>query len=166
MWQKKVKEIAAEHNMEIHEINSMIHIIHPRPLSDDIKKTFSELIPNHTCNFIEGPKNATITNITFISLKYRIITEIQQDNRKIILKIVIPTENIEAFFEDASIILRADGYFDSWTMISYDNSFNKTGYYITRSSNKRNTIIQKDEITDLIITLKTTNSVEEFLKQL
>ncbi|RKY82667.1 hypothetical protein DRQ07_00660 [candidate division KSB1 bacterium] len=164
MWQKRIKELAAKHNMEIHSEESVIYFIHPRKLDKSVKAKFEKEIPfNYTCEFIERFKSSTQIML-FSLLTEKGIFTVNQTKRVLTIRGNF-LENPEALFTKINKILHSDGYFDSWTFISGD--FKRTGYFfIPDNQLDRDTIIQKDEITNLIISLKTAKTVDEFLKQI
>lgn len=165
MWQKRIKEIAAQNNMEIISENETIYFVHPRKIDETIKSSILKEVPEkYKCDFSENPKPSTKIMLNTI-LNSTGNWELSQSGRQVTINITANIPDNEFFFNNLDKIFRSDGYFDFWKII-INNSYENTGYYISLEKSKRNTVIQKDEITNLIITLKTTDSVQEFLKQI
>jgi len=164
MWQKRIKELAAKHNIEIQSEESVIYLTHPRKLDESIKTEFLKEAPaSYTCKFTENFKPSTQIMLASLLATSGMFT-VNQTGR--VLTITgTPFSDPKNLFTEIDKVLRSDGYFDSWIFTSKD--FKRTGYFLSLDKRSdRDTIIQKDEITNLIISLKTTNSVEEFLKQI
>lgn len=165
MWQKTIKEIAAKYNMEIISENSTIYFIYPRKIDESVKSSILKEVPNsYTCEFSEAPKPSTKIMISAMLDRTGSLSDIEQNKRNVSINVSSNLPVNETFFDQIDKILRTDGYFDSWKITI--NGQEHTGYSVSLDRTNRDTIIQKDEITNLIITLNTTKYIEDIINQL
>lgn len=164
MWFTEINKIAHEANLEIITENDKIYIYGPK-ISESIKKKLIRKLPIETTyEFIEGPKPLTSLSLrAILSMSGIINAEIKVIKKSLEIEVISGISINERLFDELNNIIQKDGYFDSWTFIH--NNTKRTSYFnLNENRPVRDTSILKDEITDLIITLNTISSIDEFIE--
>lgn len=164
MWLKEINDIAHQENLEIITENDKIYIYGPK-ISEETKQRLIRRIPMETTyEFIEGPKPLTSLSLrAILSMSGIINASIRVIKKTLEIEIISGISINEQLFDELNNLIQKDGFFDSWTLIHKDT---KRITYFNLNENRpvRDTTILQDEITDLIITLNTTENIDEFLK--
>ncbi len=150
--------------IEIAEEDNKILFICPKMPKTSTKIELVKIIPKEQAyGFIEGMKTSTVIKLKAIVERFRIYSANISGSRDVIYTINTKKDK-DDILKTVDKIFRDDGFFTSWKI---NINGEKKLFFPTIDRNlKRDTIISNSDCMDILISLETTRTVDEFLSKI